>query len=74
MSSTVDSPLGAGPVEKTVERTEEFAESAAECCSDWSEQLRGYTEMAENFIRERPIQSLLIAAGVGVLVGMALRK
>lgn len=74
MASTVDSPLGAGPVEQAGERVEEFAEAAAECCAEWSEQLRGFTNTAEQFIRKRPIQSLLIAGGVGLLVGLALRR
>jgi ElaB/YqjD/DUF883 family membrane-anchored ribosome-binding protein len=74
VASTVDSALGAGPVEQAAERVEDFAEAAAECCSEWSEQLRGFTKIAEEYIRKQPIQSLLIAGGVGLLVGLAMRR
>jgi len=34
---------------------------------EWEQSLEGY-------VKEKPVQSLLIAAGVGVVIGLLLRK
>ncbi|HKD38057.1 MAG TPA: hypothetical protein VKB78_14690 [Pirellulales bacterium] len=75
MASTADSPLGStSTAEQLKQQVEGFAETAEECCSEWSERLRAYAEPAEEFIRKQPIKSLLIAASVGVLIGLAIRR
>jgi ElaB/YqjD/DUF883 family membrane-anchored ribosome-binding protein len=75
MANPADSPLCSSSTAKQVQpQVEHFAEAASEYCSDWSEQLRLCTESAETYIRKQPIKSLLIAAGVGVLIGLAVRR
>lgn len=75
MPTTADSPLGSASTAAQVQQqVEGFAEAAEECCSEWSERLRAYAEPAGEFIRKRPLESLLIAAGVGLLVGLAIRR
>ncbi len=75
MPNTADSPLGStSTAEQVKQQVEGFAESAEECCADWSERLRAYAEPAEEFIRQQPIKSLLIAAGVGLLIGLTIRR
>jgi ElaB/YqjD/DUF883 family membrane-anchored ribosome-binding protein len=75
MANPADSPLGSSSTAKQVQQqVEGFAEAASEYCSDLSEQLRLCTESAEKYIRKQPIKSLLIAAGVGVLIGLVARR
>ena len=75
MSNPADSPMGSTSTDEQVQQqVEGFAEAASEYCSDWSEQLRACTESAEQYVRKEPIKSLLIAAGVGVLIGMIVRR
>jgi ElaB/YqjD/DUF883 family membrane-anchored ribosome-binding protein len=75
MSNPANSPLGSSSTaEQVQQQVEGFAEAASEYCSGWSEQLRACTESAEEYIRKEPIKSLLIAAGVGVLIGLAVRR
>jgi ElaB/YqjD/DUF883 family membrane-anchored ribosome-binding protein len=75
MPNTADSPLGsASTAEQIQQQVEGVAEAAERCCSEWSERLRLYAEPAEDFIRKQPIKSLLIAAGVGLVIGLAIRR
>jgi ElaB/YqjD/DUF883 family membrane-anchored ribosome-binding protein len=48
-------------------KSKEFCESAYE-------KMEEVREMAENKIRERPITSVLIAAGVGAIAGVAISE
>ncbi|HEV2973093.1 MAG TPA: DUF883 C-terminal domain-containing protein [Pirellulales bacterium] len=75
MSDAAESVPGSGPAHgKAQETMEHFAHAASECCSAWSEQLRDCTNSAEDFVRKQPIKSLLIAAGVGLLIGLVVRR
>jgi ElaB/YqjD/DUF883 family membrane-anchored ribosome-binding protein len=75
MSDAAESPLGSDSTHGKVQETmEHFAHAASECCSAWSEQLRDCTNSAEDFVRKQPIKSLLIAAGVGLLIGLVVRR
>jgi ElaB/YqjD/DUF883 family membrane-anchored ribosome-binding protein len=75
MANPADSPLGStSSAEQVKQQVEGFAKAASECSSDWSEQLRACTESAEEYIRKEPIKSLLIAAGVGVLIGLIVSR
>jgi ElaB/YqjD/DUF883 family membrane-anchored ribosome-binding protein len=75
MPNTADSPMGStSTAEQVKQQVESVAETAEECCPEWSERLRAYAEPAEEFIRDQPIKSLLIAAGVGLLIGLAIRR
>ncbi len=38
------------------------------------ERLHGFEEQVEQYVREKPVQSVLIAAGVGLALGLLLRK
>jgi ElaB/YqjD/DUF883 family membrane-anchored ribosome-binding protein len=48
-------------------RASEYYQQGRERLSDWEQDLEGY-------VRERPLQSLLIAAGVGVVLGLLWRR
>ncbi len=56
------------------EAMENFAKAATECCGAWGEQCRSLGEAATKFVRDKPLQSLAIAAGVGLLVGLVVRR
>jgi len=47
---------------------------AAECVENTRETVSKAKEGVEDFVRERPLQSILIAAGAGVLVGLLLSR
>jgi ElaB/YqjD/DUF883 family membrane-anchored ribosome-binding protein len=49
------------------ERASEYIEAGREKARDWEEGIEG-------FVQEKPLQSLLIAAGVGLLVGLLWRR
>jgi ElaB/YqjD/DUF883 family membrane-anchored ribosome-binding protein len=48
-------------------RASEFFEQGREKAQEWE-------EGAESYIRAKPMQALLIAAGVGVLLGLLMRR
>jgi ElaB/YqjD/DUF883 family membrane-anchored ribosome-binding protein len=60
------------------EGTQEVMHQVGETASEYYEQSRkavGELEKSlEGYIREKPLQSLLIAAGVGMLAGLLWRK
>lgn len=47
---------------------------ASQCMESARERVADAKEGVEEFIRERPIQSVMIAAGAGVLVGLLLSR
>jgi len=49
------------------DRAQEYYQQGRERISDWEESL-------EDYVRERPLQSILIAAGVGVVFGWLWRR
>jgi ElaB/YqjD/DUF883 family membrane-anchored ribosome-binding protein len=75
MANPANTPLGSSSTaEQVKQQVEGFAEAASEYYSDWSEQLRACTASAEQYVRKEPIKSLLLAAGVGVLIGLIVRR
>ena len=49
------------------DQAQEYYEQGRERAMEWEQGLEGY-------VREKPLQSLLIAAGVGMLVGMIWKR
>jgi ElaB/YqjD/DUF883 family membrane-anchored ribosome-binding protein len=75
MSSPTEGHQGAGSIgEHAREAVERVSEAASECCSAWSEQCKHLAESAEDYVRKQPIKSLLIATGIGLLIGLAVRR
>ena len=44
-------------------------ENANECCQHGRDKVHGVASAIEQYIRERPIKSVFIAAGIGLLYG-----
>jgi ElaB/YqjD/DUF883 family membrane-anchored ribosome-binding protein len=59
---------------KTNELTEQGKEIAAAYCQQGREQVRAWQQQLTDHIRENPLQSLCIAAGLGFLVGVLRRR
>ncbi len=55
-------------------KAHEFRDYAGQAWTDASSQAKDYAAEAERFAREKPIQALLTAFGVGFLVGVFLKK
>lgn len=56
------------------ENLRDARECASECVEHTRETVSKAKEGVEDFVRERPLQSILIAAGAGVLVGLLLSR
>jgi len=83
------SGVGAGSVEATGEKVRKTYDAAREKAQQVMSQVRerasayysqgrekaaDYTHRVEDMVREQPMKSVLIAAGVGLLLGMLLRR
>ena len=44
-------------------------ETASECCAQGRDKVHGIACACEQFIRQKPLTSVLLAAGVGLLLG-----
>jgi ElaB/YqjD/DUF883 family membrane-anchored ribosome-binding protein len=51
------------------EKVEQLRASASEYCAEGRDKVQQAEHSVEQFIRQRPFKSILIAAGVGVLLG-----
>ncbi len=51
------------------EKLEHVRENANECCQYGQDKVHGVASAFEQYIRERPVKSVLIAAGIGLLYG-----
>jgi len=51
------------------EKLKQLGEKASECCEQGREQVHGVACACEQFVRQRPLRSVLLAAGVGLLLG-----
>lgn len=49
-------------------------EAAAEYYQQGREQVRAWQQQLEQQVREKPLQSLLVAAGIGLLLGLLQRR
>jgi ElaB/YqjD/DUF883 family membrane-anchored ribosome-binding protein len=59
---------------KAQELTEQGKEVAAEYYHEGRERVMAWQQQLEHQVREKPIQSLLIAAGIGLLIGLFKRR
>jgi ElaB/YqjD/DUF883 family membrane-anchored ribosome-binding protein len=60
---------GAGACEAAHDAMDQVRDSAAEIYSEGRERVRGATASVEQCIRDQPLRSLLVAAGIGCLLG-----
>jgi ElaB/YqjD/DUF883 family membrane-anchored ribosome-binding protein len=60
--------------QKAQELTTQGKEMAAEYYEQGRERVLAWQEQLENQVREKPLQSLLIAAGIGLLIGLFKRR
>jgi ElaB/YqjD/DUF883 family membrane-anchored ribosome-binding protein len=51
------------------EKLGQAGEKASECCVQGRDKVHGVACACEQFLRERPLMSVLMAAGVGWLIG-----
>jgi len=61
-------------LDKTQELTAQGQEVVAEYYEEGREQVLAWQQQLENQVREKPLQSILIAAGVGLLLGLLRRR
>jgi ElaB/YqjD/DUF883 family membrane-anchored ribosome-binding protein len=61
-------------VQRAQELTTQGKEVATEYYQQSRQQVLAWQQQLENHVREKPIQSLLIAAGVGLLFGLLRRR
>ena len=61
--------LGGMAREMAQEKVEQVRAGAAECAKERREKVRHVERSIEQYIREQPLKSMLIAAGVGMVLG-----
>lgn len=61
-------------VQKAQDLTTQGKEVATEYYQQSRQQVLAWQQQLENHVREKPLQSLLIAAGVGLLCGLLRRR
>ena len=65
---------GSNVTEKAREQYDNLRESASEYYDYGREQALEWQQQAEDYIREQPLKSVLIAAGVGIVLGVLWRR
>jgi ElaB/YqjD/DUF883 family membrane-anchored ribosome-binding protein len=60
--------------QKAQELTTQGKDMAAEYYEQGREQVRAWQQQIEHQVREKPLQSLLLAAGIGLLIGLFKRR
>ena len=60
--------------EAATEQYEKLRETAAERFEEGRQRARDVERSLEQYVHDKPIQSLLIAAGVGMLIGVLWRR
>ncbi len=61
-------------VGKAKEKVRKFGESASQYYKQGLESARGWEKKVETFVKDKPITSILIAAGVGMLFGFIWKR
>ena len=61
--------LGGMAREMAQEKVEQLRASASEYCEEGRDKVQQVERSVEQFIRQQPLKSILIAAGVGMLLG-----
>lgn len=56
------------------EKLEQVGEAASEYCEQGREKVHGVACACEQFIRDRPLRSVLMAAGIGWLLGQVWKR
>lgn len=56
------------------EMAREFQEQADTFAEQWKEKARHLQGEVENYVRENPTKSVLLAAGIGFVLGLAFRR
>ncbi len=78
LPSTEQSQGQTGMTEQMCEQvssaTRQLRESARECYQQGREKAMEWEQELEQYVRERPVKSMLIAAGIGVAVGILWRR
>jgi ElaB/YqjD/DUF883 family membrane-anchored ribosome-binding protein len=60
--------------EKLKEVVADVEHSATECCADMRQKAADMGRCVEDFARQEPLKALLIAGGVGLLVGIMVSR
>lgn len=60
--------------EKLKEVVAEVEQSASQCCSDMREKAAELCTVVEDYARREPLKALMIAGGVGLVVGVLLSR
>jgi ElaB/YqjD/DUF883 family membrane-anchored ribosome-binding protein len=55
--------------EAAQEKLGQVGERASECCEQARDKVHGVARACEQFLQQRPLMSVLLAAGVGLLLG-----
>jgi ElaB/YqjD/DUF883 family membrane-anchored ribosome-binding protein len=66
--------MGSQAYDAAAEKYENAKETAAEYYKSGREKAMEWESQIESYVRERPIKSLLMAAGVGVVLGMIWKR
>lgn len=61
----------AEPIDEVVDQIDE---SASQCCAQMREKASELCQTLEDYVRREPMKAVLIAAGVGLVVGFALTR
>lgn len=64
--------MGHRAVDKATEKADQLRESAADLYEKGSAQAGQLQDNVEQYVRDQPFKSILIAAGAGILLGMFL--
>lgn len=66
--------MGSQAYETASQKYEDAKESAAEYYRAGRDRAMEWESQIESYVRERPIKSLLMAAGVGIVIGMIWKR
>lgn len=66
--------LGQQARDTATEKYEHIREHAEDYYQQGKERVQEWEQTLESYVKEKPVQSLMIAAGVGVVIGLLLRK
>ena len=61
--------LGEAESDAGQQKLRQVVEATSECCEQGRAQVHGFACACEQFIRNRPLRSVLMAAGLGYLTG-----
>ena len=60
--------------EKLEKAVEDVEQSASQCCSEMREKAAELCNCVEDYARREPLKALLIAGGLGLVVGVLLSR